>query len=488
MGLITRRKFIQAGLGALTAAGLGLGPFPGPASGKKPEGLLGPDGGKPNFIVFLVDMVRPDHLGLYGYPKNTSPHLDRLAEKALVFDQAYAPASWTLPSVVSLLTGLSPSAHGATHLEAMATVTLTENWLPRVFGNMGYRTACFHTHPYLREETSNIHRGFEHYCDPSRSFFLKTPGRRGDFSLYMFMDTLYPALEGWLAENHDEPFFIYLHAIDVHGHYYKFRVLEEDREAFGRGLADGSIKIPLTEYGWPMAHAVPNPHKSYLYDGHIYFVDGYFGRLLSLLEELGLSGRTYVVYTSDHGEGFGEHHDWWSHGRYAYEHQIRVPLVLLPPAGSGLAGGRVPHLVNTTGLLPTLLDLVGLNVDEYVDGKSFLPLLAPAEIANWHYPSFSESGRHDWSRETYDGFLAAGGYKLVTNNKTGDQVLFDLGTDPGELAPLGPREAADRGLEEAMSGLVQARSRYIAALKTQETETRDLDPETLERLKDLGYM
>jgi len=206
----------------------------------------------PNFVVVVVDMLRPDHLGLYGYAKNTSPNLDRLGRKGVIFENATSAAPWTLPSTVSLLTGLLPSEHGAgdrkidEETRAISYPNEAVAWLPERFAQHGYDTVAFHSHPYLLRSVSNIHKAFgEYYFTPDEKS-ASDSAQPGEFHANerMFLDTLYPPVERWLDGRDDRPFFMYIHAIDVHGPYQELRVLDEDRAIVERDLAYHTLAFP----------------------------------------------------------------------------------------------------------------------------------------------------------------------------------------------------------------------------------------------------
>ena len=447
---------------------------------------------KPNVIVFVVDMLRPDHLGIYGYPKNTSPNLDRVARKGVIFDHAFSAAPWTLPSTVSLLTGLLPSEHGATRKiidQKTQVITFPSDpdiWLPRIFKENGYATVGFHTHQYLRRDVSNIFKAFDEYYYPPAEHVKLQQYTQGSapWTQYMYLDTLYPACEKWLEKNSKKAFFMYIHVIDVHGPYSEIRLLDQDEAFVRRGLADGSIefqKMPQVDMYSPTD--TKDPYKFYLYDGQIHYMDAYLGSLMSKLEELGISRDTYVVFAADHGEEFGEHHDYWGHGKYLYNTQISVPLVLLSHANLKDMPRRITNHVNTVGLLPTMAEIVGIKVGQPYSGRSFSSLLVERnEPRDWRYLSVNETARaHGLDAITIDGR-----FKLITDLSTEQYELFDLQDDPREIHPVDLQ-----GLQGEQAG----RFRELLALRraleerheAKELGNFEMDPATLDALKTLGY-
>lgn len=446
---------------------------------------------RPNFVLFLVDMLRPDHLGLYGYDKETSPNLDRAALRGVTFERAYAPAPWTLPSTVSLLSGLYPSEHGADELlvdeetRAISFPEVGDLWLTDLFRDDGYRTVAVHSHRYLHRSVSDIHTAFDdYYYAPER--FVETPqftSSGGHWTDYIYLDTVYPIVESWLrGAPGQQPFFMYVHVIDVHGPYNKIRLLPEDEDVARAGLTDNSIELPTIEgTDLYVSSDVDNPAKSYLYDGYLREADRYFGRLLDLLTELGIADNTYVVFAADHGEGFGEHDDW-GHGREVYEEHIRIPLVFTSYAALATMPRRVETVVNTVGLLPTLASLAGIDVPDPFASRRFSAVLAGGEPAAADHLSYTETSR----RGGRDSVVSDGGYKLITEWGSGIGELFDLERDPAEQDPLVYRPGATGSA--AAATLVDRRVALRAALTRRSVLLRNLDPESLEQLRALGYI
>ncbi|MGD2090363.1 MAG: sulfatase [Candidatus Aminicenantes bacterium] len=476
---ITRREFCRAGMASLVSTGLTLSFLSG-CSGKKKTSPL--SNGLPNVIIFLVDMLRPDHLGVYGYPKKTSWNIDRLARQGIVFDNAYAPSPWTYPSVVSLLTGLLPSSHGATRLKKKEMViSKPDIWLPKIFKDKGCTTVCFHTHPYLRKEVTNIYLGFDEYYDPSKE-------KRGEarFSDYMYLDTLYPACEHWLEKNYQKPFFIYIHIIDVHGPYNKIRVLEEDKEWLNK-LIKEKYAFPRAKNGMFASTTLdPNPYKSLFYDGYISTVDKYIAALFNKLQTLGIGEKTLLILTSDHGEGFGEH-NCWNHGRNVYEHQIRIPLIFCSHEIARQKSRRISGIVNTVGLIPTLLDMLGMNVNDYVDGKSFFPLIL-SDDNNWSYNSSSDGCLGIKIKDSPDAFLVDTQFKLITEKKNGAQYLFNLKEDPHEMHPLTLTGKISRQSKETLKYLISKRKNFLSKINRKKKTIKKLKENDLKDIKSLGYL
>ena len=448
---------------------------------------------RPNFVIFLVDMLRADHLGTYGYPKRTSPHLDRLAQTGIVFERAYSPAPWTFPSTVSLLTGLLASEHGAGERrvdERTRQITFPAEpdvWLPARFASRGYATVAFHSHPYLRRGVSNVHEAFEEFYDSvgdphgSGASAHWTPHA----ARHMYLDSLYPLVERWLSAHRDEPFLMYVHVIDVHGPYAVARLLDEDRRQVGHGLASGTLRFQkLPGVGLYPSTDRPGAHKSFLYDGHVLAVDQYLGKLHEQLVALGIADDTYVIFAADHGEGFGEHGDYWGHGRYVYEDQIRVPLAFLSHRSLRRAPRRIASHVNTVGLLPTLAELAGVEVSERLQARGFDELLraAPASGA-WRYLSASGASIDD----RFHAITIDGRYKMITDRTNGAREFYDLHEDPGERHPL-DRGRAQAHVRSRLDELIARQAALDASRSPAKAQSLELDGASVKALEALGYV
>lgn len=271
-----------------------------------------------NVVLFLVDTMRPDFLGCYGQDPSPSPTIDRLAETALVFENAYAPSSWTKPSVASLFTGQSPAEHQVADFGDVLDSSFTT--LAEQFQQAGYETAGFVTNGWLSQEFG-FHQGFETYV-----FEDQRPAQ-------LMVDEF----NSWLRQRSSaKPFFAYVHTIEPHAPY----------ELPGVGTLDLPYKEPELE---PSPQLLERLHRHY--KGEIESVDRALDSLLQTLEAEGLSQQTLVVVVSDHGEEFFEH-GWWEHGATLYEEVLRIPLLIALP---GLEKQRLQHPVSLQELGPTLL-------------------------------------------------------------------------------------------------------------------------------------
>lgn len=317
-------------------------------------------GSPPNVLIYLVDTLRADHLGCYGYHKPTSPSIDTFSSQATLFTSAMAQSSWTRPTVASLFTGLYAEAHGTnTRTDALPESLPT---MAEVFSDAGYATAAFVVNGNVAPEFG-FARGFQTYR------LLRSPGlEKGENAR---SDLVNSAAFEWLERRpRDQPFLLYLHTADPHGPYvppspYRQRFASKvDNPETGKLHMLQRIKRERVRDQALAADLVA------LYDAEIAHNDHQFGRLLDKLEELKATESTLVIFLSDHGEEFLDH-GGWGHGNSLYQEQIHVPLIIKFPYNFAV-GENVKFTVRQIDILPTLLEFIGLQVPPGVQGTSFL--------------------------------------------------------------------------------------------------------------------
>ena len=365
----------------------------------------------PPVLVYLVDTLRPDHLSVYGYPRATSPYLNVFAADAVVFENAYAPTSWTKPSTASLLTGLEPAHHGVTrsaHVVAPESRMLAER-----LAEVGYQTAAFSANPWILPEWG-FAQGFDHFQSLG-----PMPGA----------DVMVDAVLAQLAARTGAPFFYYVHAIDPHGPY---RPPAHRKVPW---LRTGTVAANPRDLGPDTPRALLEDTVS-AYDAEIAFGDEHFGRLLRKLMEAGLYERALIVFTSDHGEQFVEH-GLGGHGRTLFQEVVRVPLLVKFP-GNRHGGRRVADTVSLIDVVPTVLAAVGQPIDERLDGIDLLAALDGADPVDPGRELFFDLDllHGAGTRNRARGMLADGMKYLAMEVPAERRLLFDLGRDPGEQHDL----------------------------------------------------
>ena len=380
---------------------------------------------RPHIIVYLIDTLRADHLGVYGYSRDTSPFLDTFAKEAVVFERAYTQASWTRASVGSLFSGLFPSRHGAVRREHALSAQVAT--LPGLLGDAGYTTAGFISNPNL-VPVFGFDRGFDFY----RDLTAETERPRAP--------QVHDAVFDYLETSATGPLFLYIHTLDPHDPYEPPPPFD-DRFCSDAGPDDRHAEAKA------------------LYDGEIAYSDREFGDFVARLRAAEVYDDTLLVVVSDHGEEFGDHGRRY-HGQTLFEEQLHVPLLMRFPGGRR-AGTRVATPVRVVDLMPTLLSELGLDPPPGIDGQSYRSLYSDEgdEVAGDYEPThFAEQdlGWHALTSLTRDGF------KLIRRRQPpqlrGVQ-LFDLRSDPGEAVDL---TAASGGDAEAGEVAAQMLSRLEA--------------------------
>jgi arylsulfatase A-like enzyme len=317
----------------------------------------------PNFLVVIVDTLRADHLSAYGYSRPTSPNIDRFASQGVVFDNAIAPSSWTLPSHASMLTGLYPTKHGAETLSSALDSKYPT--LAETFKQQGYRTAAFSASTFFFSRRAGLGRGFLHFEDSFQGIPDSVPQtyfgaalqrllfrwhwKKDVFGRRSAADINQHALR-WI-DGGKQPFFVVLNYFDVHDPYRPpepfLHAYSKERNPGGRVSVSFDWFVDLTP--------AQRQEEMDAYDGAILYMDSQFANLMNELKRRGLEENTLVVLTSDHGESFGEH-GFMGHGNALYRELIGVPLIFWG-RGKVPSGRRVTQPVSLNGLPATLLSL-----------------------------------------------------------------------------------------------------------------------------------
>ena len=434
----------------------------------------------PNLILISIDTLRADHLGTYGYARDTSPEIDALAARSIVFDAAYSHSPKTAPSHMSLLTGVVPDMHGVENIQDEGDNRPLPPGLPTVaelLREQGYRTAAVTGGGHVIKKLG-FDRGFDSFetsNQPERIFDL-----------------------GWNAirkqRGGDRPFFLFLHTYAVHDPYTppaEFRELWADPEYAG-DIRSERQDWQTTGVKWQVRHEEfwsrvksDDPadvrHLQDLYDGLIRYVDGVVGSFLKKLEEKGLAEDTVVVLVADHGEEFQEHGAFLHEN--VYQELLRVPLILhVPEQRGGARGVRVDTTVRLIDVLPTLLQLADVPVPDHVQGDDLLGLL-DATAAD------ERSVFSTWPREKMYA-LRRGRYKLI-ERPSSPVELYDLDSDPGERTNLAVEPTPEHAeiLARLLDELnrVRSASQQFHAAKESGAEV-ELSEEERQQLQALGYL
>jgi arylsulfatase A-like enzyme len=399
-------------------------------------------------VLVTSDTLRADVLEAYGGTEIRTPRLNELAEASIVFDEPIAPAPWTLPSFAAMFTGLMPGAYGA--IEIDWRLGEEPETLAGRLSEAGYYTAAIGLNPLLLPR-HGLDRGFATYEYYPRERRARTLGGRvlaWARPVYFRTDPTSEELTelalDWLARHGEKDFFFWLHYYDPHtplGPPEPFRPEGEGPASIVEPW-ERSLEIKRGTY-------VPGEEERawlrQLYLAEVRYVDWCVGRLLDGLKELGLYEDALIIFASDHGEEFWEH-GGYGHGQSLFHELIHVPLMVKLP-GAGYRG-RVAQPVSTASLMPTILEMTGLEFDpERLSAPSVAGLLRPTTGTVETEPVYSETSPRAYSPHRRGARF--GEVKFIEGHGPGHpHQMYDLRRDPGEkenVAATRPEEAA-RGL------------------------------------------
>jgi arylsulfatase A-like enzyme len=455
---------------------------------------------RPNLIVYLIDTLRADHLGCYGYPRPTSPRIDRFAADSILFSHARAQSSWTKPAVATILTGLFPPAHGA-ELRSQRIHESVDTLAERLQA-AGYETALFTTNANIVARF-----GFAQGWDTFRYLTHRKGGRKHQ---HFDAEEMNHEVFAWLARRARrpaaKPFLLVVHTLDPHDPY-------RPREEFRRRLApEVDVESACCGGAQALARLARSAAESRaagarkLYDAEIAQNDAAFGDLLDELDRRNLAASSAVLLTSDHGEEFLDH-GGWKHGFTLYEEMLRIPFVLrLPESGrTGTAGRTVAIPVDQVDIASTFLALAGAPPAPELPGRDVRHLLvegrpladgagqAPTSFAWLQQPGALSTATvaGEWKSIVFAGDRATPAWAEKPAavppalRMLPDRELFRLTSDPGErtnlLDPGLPRPLRELWLE---GRLAAALARYGGGAPAEEAE---IDPELERSLRALGY-
>ena len=458
-----------AALLALAVLAAGCGGSSGSSGAREPSGW--------NVLFLVVDTLRADHLGMYGYEVPTSPALDALAARGVVFERMYSQAPWTKPSVASILTSLYPPQHRVLKEGTKNQLSRSLTTMVEVLSDAGYRTAAVSENPHVQANTG-FDQGFDRF--EKGKVYGGRPQHVVELAKEIIDGSTGSGADGSRDDAHDDaPFFLYLHFLDPHGPYTPkgehvagfLAGKQTDQPRILEGtvgkMLDGERLIQEFDEG-------DLEYFTALYDAEIREVDEAIAELVAHLEARGRFEDTLIVFTSDHGEGFLEH-ETLKHGYQLYEEFVRVPLVVVGP---GIEPGRVTGaLVQHVDLAPTVLELAGLAQPAAFQGQSLRPLLAGEPMPD--RTAFLDSS---W-REIDRCAVRSAEWKLILFDDLGRRELYRLTDDPGEQVDLAAEHAELAG---RMADAYRAATRVLPGI-TPTDALGESDPELDRALRAIGY-
>jgi arylsulfatase A-like enzyme len=447
---------------------------------------------KPNILLIVIDTLRADHLGCYGYVRNTSPNIDALAQQGVVGESLFAPGIPTQPAFTTIFTGQHPITHQIVSHGGERNLSRESPWLPEQLQKAGYTTCAADNLALIKPW---FLRGFEFYVDPS--FRVAT-------RINVDCETLNARAIPWLKAHAHEPFFLFVHYWEPHTPYLppvRLRDLFYEGDPFDPNntslqplghqplgdlwrstwfktlardyLANQPTSQPANQ---PTTHLPNITDAAYIvamYDSAIRYVDEAIGQLLNALEETGVADDTLIIITADHGESMTEHDIYFEH-HGLYDCTVRVPLIARWTNGGLTGGRRVQTWLQESDLAPTLLNAVGAKVPAEMEGKNAMPIMTNdqclmtnsssphwiLDVGHWSLHEVIVSEECTWQAKWS---IRKGSHKLIVArgpdlHHMPPRELYDVQNDPQELVNLHDerRDVAD-ALEAELEEWIQQR-------------------------------
>ncbi|HEX3035792.1 MAG TPA: sulfatase [Thermodesulfobacteriota bacterium] len=434
-------------------------------------------GYRPNIILISIDTLRADHLGCYGYYRNTTPNIDRLAEDGVLFANTIAQSTWTLPSHMSIFTGLYVSSHGIISDDKKLGdehITLAE-----VLQDAGYETVAFTEGGYVSEKFG--YQGFDHF-----------EGRaKGEKEIDIKI--IYTKAVDWLKKAPSRPFFLFLHTYQPHSPYNPPPAFDIYSDKNYQGIVDVSApEIVGNDLYYYQSIQSQMTLDDYLYvidkyDGEIHYTDHYLGKLFNALKDLGLYDESIIIFTSDHGENFLDHPDSGISyiGHYEmYDEVVKVPLIIKAP---GFPKNKIIDTqVESIDIMPTVLGLLKINITSRVEGESLVGLVKKG----LYDEVFAFSERSLGRKREFSEYrmIRSNDWKLLLRSKEESGMLelelYNLKVDPKEQNNLHTEEVE---VGKSMFAKLQTwMNRHKG--KSKPADKIKLDDDLKKQLKDLGYI
>jgi arylsulfatase len=473
---LSRRTVLKRSLlGAAAAGGLGAAPYVyRRLSGRASTWNKGQR--VPTIVLITLDTTRADHLGCYGYPRPTSPNIDRLARESIVYQRMIATGTWTLPSHATLFTGKFTTSHGARTAndgnlvlssavaapdgssgQKMRSIATNQQTLAGLLRTIDYETCGVVGGPFL-ERYFGLDKGFSKYDDKGITNFNGRPA-----------EEITDRALAWLRTPAKQPRFLFLNYFDPHP-----PLVPPDNfcNMLDPGLPDGPLRnAKAISLNTPDILTTEQLHG--LYDAEIRYMDHHVGRLVDGLKELQLYNDSLMILTADHGELLREHGEE-GHGDTPYQEVAHIPLIVKEPGG-GRAGDKVDDWIQLTDILPMILDGVGVPLPADIQGEVPPRVRHPIIIESKTIRGYHKNG--DWL-----SMIGNDGLKLISNTE-GHHKLFDLNADPREEHNL---------INERMDTAHRMRTQmelYLDSLPEPGSTgpMQQADADTIKRLEALGY-
>lgn len=428
-----------------------------------------------NIILIVVDALRSDHLGCYGYERNTSPNIDRLAKDGVKFTQAISAGGWTIESVPSILTGAYSPAHHITQWSSSLNPRIET--LAQKLTITGYECIFWSNHGVFIK-LLNVNQGF---C---KVFVMRRFEKKDEPNIadHVFTNKIIKWLKKW---DHTRPFFFYIHYEGCHAPYrppapYKDMYLntQNNRETISVPISSSSFEdekyIGYCKIPYMVAENNITDPNYYItqYDGAISYTDVQIGRLLGALKDLGLDKKTLIILTSDHGESLGEHNSYFYHTG-CYEENIRVPLIIRYPRLFP-KGKVISKQVSLIDIAPTISELLNIKKSLYMRGESLLALMK-------HWRRYNADYVLSFTKEDY--VLRSEYWKLYCKGKLNSWEFYNLKSDPKEQYNLSDKNSIEfKEMRKVLKNLI-----FRMESNIENDKKRLLSDKDKEYLRSLGY-
>jgi tetratricopeptide (TPR) repeat protein len=388
-----------------------------------------------NVVLISIDTLRPDYLSCYGSKKVKTPNIDSLAQKGILFRNTVSVAPVTLPSHISIFTGMIPPSHGV-HDNSGFVLDPKIRTITEVLRENGFKSAAF-LGGFPLDSRFGLNQGFDYYDDSyppmiSKATGLRMPERKAE-------DVVDSALK-WLQKETNNHWFVFVHLYDPH---FPYAPPERFQKLYSQDF----------------------------YAGEVAYADEQVGRILAFLKKNGMEKKTLVILTSDHGESLGEHGEE-THTIFAYDSTLRVPLIIAPETPK-----IVDQRVRLIDIAPTVLASVGLHFNQPINGVSLFPLIEAKKISSSqsYFESLSMNLSQNWA--PLRGFYSDN-FKFI---KLPIPELYDLQKDPAETNNL----CVNTDLCKKWDGKF---TYYFAGFENKAVDAKPVDSETEEKLRALGYV
>lgn len=421
-----------------------------------------------NVILISIDNLRADHLGCYGYNRNTTPNIDKLAEKGIIFTNVITQVSWTLshlPMLSSLyISSALPIYSNFSTLQIPNYIVL----LPEILKEKNYTTAAFVNAPFL-SSFYHFNKGFDFFDE-------KGVFNREEFGDIKDVNT---RIINWLEKNKKNKFFIFVHYYDVHDPYhpeeYYYKLFDENYTNY---LSLKKKLGILSDKPLDNSNISKRERETVIaaYDAKIRYTDENIKKLVDKLEGLNLLKNTIIIITSDHGNPLGDH-GVFSHGTQLYDESLHVPLILILPKTQRKI---VKEQVRSIDIMPTVLEILGFQIPNHIDGESLVPLIEGKKL---NIIAFSESADLISMRNN--------SIKFIFNIKTGEEELYNLSNDPKELFNIADKISTKNFQLEIFKFVKRNEDKLISLSKNYETKygiNETMREKIEERLRELGYI